>query len=167
MKIKPGTIVLIVILGVTLFLAGCLFTYHGIKTILVPAMACGIILVLGAIQLSNELIASAKTAGANVGSSKTVDEKARQKNIEYFIGFGWLIGYTIAIYLIGFIYSTFLLLFLFIRFNGKRSWFKSVMIAVLGTAVFWLFFVYWLQSDLWGGAIFNLFNLNLPTLTVK
>jgi hypothetical protein len=167
MKIKPGTIVLIVILAVTLFLAGSLFTHHGMKTILVPAIACGIILVLGAVQLSKELIASAKTAGANIDSSKTVDEEAKQTNIRYLVGFGWLAGFAIAIYLIGFIYSTFLLLFLFIRFNGKRSWFKSVMIAVLGTAVFWLFFVYWLQSDLWGGAIFNLFNLNLPTLTVK
>jgi hypothetical protein len=162
MKIKPESIVLIVILAVTLFLAGSLITHHGIKTILVPAIVCGIILLLGAVQLSKELIASAKTASVSIDSSKKVDEEAKQANIRYLLGISWLLGYAITIYLIGFIYGTFLFLLLVFRFYGKRSWFKSGMIAILGTAVFWLSFVYFLQTDLWGGVIINLLNLHLP-----
>ena len=161
-KVRSGSLVLIIILAITLFFGLYLFTYKSLKTILVPAIACGLILVLGAVQLRRELIASAKA-----DSVKTADEKTKQTNIRYLMGYGWLAGLTIAIYLIGFIYSTFFLLFLFLRFNGKKSWFKSFIIAILGTAVFWLSFVYWLQTDLWGGVIFNLFNLNLPTLTAK
>ena len=161
-KIRPGSWVLIVILAITLFFALSLFSYKSLKAILVPAIACGLILVLGAVQLRRELIASAKADGV-----KTADEKTKRTPVRYLKGYGWLAGLTVAIYLIGFIYSIFFLLFLFLRFNGKKSWFKSLTIAILGTAVFWLSFVYWLQTDLWGGVIFSWFNLNLPALTAR
>jgi hypothetical protein len=168
MKIKSESIALIAILAVTLFLAGTLFTYHGMKTILVPAIICGFILILGAVQLSKEFMASAKAAGHDTDSSKAADEAAeeeKQKTIKYLEGLGWLVGFGVAIYLIGFMYGTCIFLCSIFRFNGKYGWFKSVTIAVLGTAVFWFVFIYLLQTDLWGGAIFNWFNLNLPTLT--
>ena len=160
MKIRSGSWVLISILAVTLFFGVYLFYYQKLKTVLVPAIACGFILVLGTLQLRRELI-----AGAKIDSSRTIDEKRKQSNIRYLMGYGWLVGYTAAIYLVGFIYSTFLFLLLYFRFGGKFTWFKSGMFAILGTAIFWLTFVYWLQSDLWGGALFNWFNLNVPTLT--
>lgn len=165
MKIRSGSWVLIVILAITLLFVLYLFYYQSLKTILVPAIACGLILVLGTVQLSKELIASAKTAGADIDNAKTVDEKRKQTNIRYLMGYGWLVGYMVAIYFVGFIYSSFLFLLLFFRFGAKLTWLKSGMFAILGTAIFWLSFVYWLQSDLWGGVIFNWLNLNIPTLT--
>jgi hypothetical protein len=160
MKIRSGSWVLIVILAITLLFVLYLFYYQSLKTILVPAIACGLILVLGTVQLRRELI-----AGAKIDSTKTVDEKRKQTNIRYLVGYGWLVGYTGAIYLVGFIYSSFLFLLLFFRFGAKLTWLRSGMFAILGTAIFWLSFVYWLQSDLWGGVIFNWLNLNIPTLT--
>jgi hypothetical protein len=160
MKIRSSSWVLIIVLLITLCFALSLLSYQSLKSILVPAIACGLILVLGAEQLRRELI-----AGARDGSAKKDDARARQTHIRYLIGYGWLAGVTTAIYLIGFIYSTFLFLSLVLRFTGKLSWLKSSATALLGTAVFWLIFVYWLQSDLWGGAIFKWFDLNIPTLT--
>jgi hypothetical protein len=165
MKIRPGSWVLIVILVVTLIFALSLFSFKTFKVILVPAIACGLILVLGAEQLRRELIASRKTDGAP--RDRATEEKAKQTGIRYLIGYGWLVGVTLAIYLIGFIYSTFLFLLFVLRFTGKHSWLKSSTIAILGTALFWVTFVYWLQSDLWGGAIFNWFDLNWLSLTTK
>lgn len=168
MKIKPGTIVLIVILAIVLFFAGTLFTYQGLKPILVPAISCGIIIVLGIAQLFKELSESAKqtgTAGENSKTAEADEKEAKHKNKKYLAGFSWLVGYALGIYLIGFIYGTFLFIILFIRIDGGRSWLKSGTVAVLVTAAFWVSFVYFLQTDLWSGAIFNWLNLGLPTLT--
>ena len=158
MKMKSGSWVLIIILTTALFFGLYLLAYNSLKTILVPAIACGLILVLGAEQLRREIVAGAKTVGTGIDNVKPMDEEARQTNIRYLIGYGWLAGFAITIYLTGFIYGTFLFLFFFFHFSGKHVWFKSFMIAILGTAVFWLSFVYWLQSDLWGGVIFDLFT---------
>ena len=157
MKLKPDTIVLIIILAVALLFTGYLFAYETLKTILVPAIACGLILVLGGVQLFLELRAGVKTARANMAGSKSVDGKKRQKHIRYLIGLCWLVGYAISIYLIGFIYGTFLFIFFVFRFNGQYSWIKSGVVAFSGAAVFWLSFVYWLQTDLYDGIIFNWF----------
>lgn len=160
MKIRSDSRVLIVILAVTLLFVLYLFQYKSLKTILVPAIASGLILVLGTVQLRKEL-----TAGAKSGIAEKADENKKQNNIGYLIGYAWLVGYTVAIYFVGFIYSSFLFLLFFFRFGAKLTWLKSGVLGILGTAIFWLSFVYWLQSDLWGGAIFNWFNLHLPTLT--
>ncbi|HOG47692.1 MAG TPA: tripartite tricarboxylate transporter TctB family protein [Anaerolineae bacterium] len=154
MKLKSDTWVLIAILAVTLFFGLQLFAYDSLKTTLVPAVACGLILVLGAVQLRGELIAGA-TAQAG-------DAAAKQTNTRYFVGFCWLVGYAIAVYLIGFMGGTFLFLLLFFGLSGKHTWLKSGLIAALGTAVFWLSFVYWLQTDLWSGIVVRWLNLSFP-----
>ena len=158
MKMKSGSWVLIIILAIALSFGLYLLAYNSLKTILVPAIACSLILVLGAEQLRREIGAGAKTTGADNDNVKPMDEEARQTHIRYLIGYGWLVGFAIAIYLVGFIYATFLFLFFFFCLSGQHRWFQSLMIAILGTAVFWLSFVYWLQSDLWGGVIFDLFT---------
>jgi hypothetical protein len=180
MKIRPKTIVLIVILACTLFMAGTLFTYNEIKTILVPAMVCSVILVVGAFQLKKEFgeranIGDVVIEGATIGkvgggvaaeSSRNLDEEAkRQRNIMDATGVGLLVGYAIGIYLIGFMYATFLFVAPLLRFHGNHSWFKSGVIAFVVTAVFWVLFIYLLKSDLYGGSIFEWLDLNIPTLT--
>jgi uncharacterized membrane protein YfcA len=162
--------VLIAILLITIFFGVNLFAYNSPKTFLVPAIACGLILVLGAMQLRKELNGDTKKTDSTAASAESKPKKqgkvaAKQSDREYFIGFCWLVGFAIGIYLIGFTYSTFLFLLCFIRFNSKHNWFTSGLIAVLGTAVFWGCFVYLLQSELWGGAIFQWFDLAIPTLT--
>lgn len=165
MKLKSDSIVLIIILAVALLFTGYLFAYETMKIILVPAIACGLILVLGAAQLFKELKTSAKTTPAKSEGSGNVDEKKRQKHIRYLIGLVWLIGYAIAIYLVGFIFGTFFFIVFVFHFNGKHSWTKSGLVAIAGAAAFWLSFVYWLQTDLFGGVLFNVFDLNWLTLT--
>jgi len=52
-----------------------------------------------------------------------------------------LLGYAVALPLVGFAASTFLVMFALSRLDARTSWPASLLIAVLGSAGFWLVFV--------------------------
>jgi hypothetical protein len=176
LRIKPSVWVLIAIMLIAVFFGLNLLNYKSPKTILVPGIACGLIIILGAMQFRRELRAGIMTpSGEPEVAQKEVesedldeiDAAPSQDNSAYFSGFLWLLGFTLVIYLVGFIYATFLFITLFTRFNSKHNWILSGIIGVVGAAVFWLAFVYFLQSDLWSGAVFQWFNLSHLTLSAK
>lgn len=75
-------------LAITLFFVGYLFTYKSIKTILVPAIVCRLLLVLGTVQLRREMIADAKLVKPDAESGKKSEATGQQPNRRYLI---WVI----------------------------------------------------------------------------
>ena len=99
----------------------------------------------------------APVAETAVGEPVKKKEKlsGAEKRKRELIGIAWLIGYVIAIVLIGFPIATIGYLVAFIRFYNHESWKLTIVYTVLLWAFIWIAFVFFLKSTLYPGLIFD------------
>lgn len=79
----------------------------------------------------------------------------KEKSKRELVGIAWLIGYVLAIVLIGFPLATIAYMIVFIRFYNKESWKLTITYTVLLSAFIWIAFVYFLKSTLYQGMVFD------------
>lgn len=98
-----------------------------------------------------------KTASEKIAELEQGKEKfsgAEKRNRE-LIGIAWLIGYVVAIVLIGFPLATIGYMIVFIRFYNHESWKLTIIYATLLYAFIWVAFVFFLKSTLYPGMLFD------------
>lgn len=69
---------------------------------------------------------------------------------------GFLLGYALGLERLGFVITTFLLLFLLLKLIEPQSWPRTILIALLGSVFSYLFFQSWLQVQLPQGLLSGL-----------
>lgn len=128
-------------------------TYPDLKTKLVPATVSGLVFVLAGIQLWKEL--SPKARPDKESKADAIDEESPESLVgwrETVVGFAWLSGFLVAIYLIGFVTSILLFVFSYMKLN-HQGWSRSIITTVLATALIYVVFVVVLKSGLFAGII--------------
>jgi|SRR6185312_10402171 hypothetical protein len=115
-----------------------------------PAKAAFVPLVLGVpgtvlclIQLVTEL--RANQAGK-------IDSKPRDVKREWVM-FGWIVGFVVAVTVLGFIVAAPLVLYCYLRFNAKEPHWVAGLVAAGGLALIYGVFEYTLQVTLWEGLL--------------
>ena len=114
---------LITLMAIMLFLGIYAFTYEAIETKLMPIAVCGIGILLVANELRKELTGQVKKASDEVADDVQMDEDEPAPNVSelrsYVAGFAWVIGLFLSAYLIGFLISTPLFVFVYMITHGR------------------------------------------------
>jgi putative tricarboxylic transport membrane protein len=74
------------------------------------------------------------------------------------VEFAWLIGFGLAIWLIGFYPAAFLFLLLYLKAQAELGWGFSLLWSISAVAVVFVFFYLLLHLDPYGGLIVDLVN---------
>jgi hypothetical protein len=139
------------IFSVCAFIFFCVFVYQAhewrMQARLYP-WAIGIpMLILAAIQVILDL-KGVKTKQSTDGAPPTPMDFQFTKEIEPAIAkkraitmFAWLFGFFIAILLVGFSIAIPLMMFTYMRFQGKESWVLSLVLTVIAFTCYYLLFV--------------------------
>lgn len=114
------------------------------------------ILILAAIQTIRDFRASRPTAGVpekkgtSNGDVKAPDKGRFKKEVNAFL---WAISLFVALYLFGFILTTFLYTFLALKVRSRFSWKSSVGVSLGCFAFLWIVMVYGFRVDLYPGSV--------------
>lgn len=71
------------------------------------------------------------------------------------IMFGWLLGFFLLVWLLGFEYGIPIMVFSYLKFQSNESWLLSVILTVLAFVFFWALFVKLLTLPFPQGLIFT------------
>ena len=150
MKIKPSSYFLIAILIITLVIIVHSLTFPSLQTKLFPLIASGFVLVLTIIELSKELLAERKAKTTSDLKTEGVEGEGRGDLRKYLLGWGWAVGFLLAIYLVGFIIAISLFVFSYLKLNGRKRLLSAGM-AIVMTMFMYVIFVVVLKVDLYPG----------------
>lgn len=148
--LNPGLIVAVL---VSIFAAVVLVTaysYGGMSGTF-PQLVGWVFLGLTLLEVGVQVAAAARPGGPS-GDGQD-GEKKDLSVVKEFKSFGWLGVLLLALYLVGFIISTPLYVFAFLRFSGQRSLAMSAAIAVGATAFVYIVFIQLLEYKLFPGVL--------------
>ncbi len=123
---------------------------------LMPLVVSIPILILAAIQTIRDFRTSRLTAGApgkketSNGDGKAPDKGRLKREINAFL---WAISLFVALYLFGFILTTFFYTFLALKVRSRFGWKSSVGVSVACFAFLWIVMVYGFKVDLYPGSV--------------
>lgn len=151
MKLKGNSYVLIAIMVIMLFVVlWSLFGMEDFASKLLPLIFGSLVLILAAILLRKEMQA-AKEQETTVAKEETSSSEATVVSWRrYLANFAWIIGFTLGIFLLGFLITIPLFILAYMKWLGT-SWRTAVISAVLTTAVAYFGFERALQVDLYPG----------------
>jgi hypothetical protein len=165
MTMKPSSYLLVIIIIVAAIFGGVSLTYTSFKMKLLPAIMSGLIFVLAVIELTRETLDNRRGTKENQpkaeGSSDvTLNEAVGSENADDvrgdMVGFAWLIGMIIAVYLVGFLISIPLFILIYLKIHGV-NWLKSAIMAAAAVIFTYLVFVKVMQVELFPGIIMEFF----------
>jgi hypothetical protein len=148
MRINPGSVFLIFLLIVMAVFIGIASTFSSFQSKLLPILVCGLVFVLGAVQLRKELSTRKQTTEGASG-----EEQGKGNNARLGFTLAWLFGFALAIYLLGFLLAIPAFIFCYIKLRG-RSWVASLATAAITTGFAYMIFEFALKAELWKGLIF-------------
>jgi len=163
MRLKPSSYFLIALMAIAVFLGVVSMTYASPKDWVVPLCACGVIVILGAIQLREEIMAppeaavEAKPADDDDDddddlSAVTSEETAPEKELPAFL---WVLGLMVGILLFGFLVSLPVFTLAYMKWGARRGWLVAFVSAVLMETCFYLVFVVAVRTHLYPGLLFG------------
>lgn len=99
----------------------------------------------------------AATPGVVVKSEKKKKNKVtgKERTKRELTGMAWIIGYVVALAVIGFPLATIGYVVGFLRFYAKESWKLTIIYTAVLFAFIWIAFVYFLKSNLYWGLLFD------------
>jgi hypothetical protein len=102
--------------------------------------------------------ASADATPMDFQFTKDIDPVTARKRT--FIMFGWLVGLFFAIWLLGFPIAITLMMFTYLKFQGRESWGLSIALTVIAWFCFWGLFVKLLHLPFPDGLVVTWLGLN-------
>jgi hypothetical protein len=153
MKLKSSSYFLLMILIFALLMGIAALGYSKIKDKTVPLCISGLVIVLGGIQLSKEIL-EAKKESKEKAENGVEGKNAFSELKSYLLVFAWIAGLVLSIYIFGFLISTFLFMTAYLKTTGS-SWVMSIVHAVITTAVVYVVFIRFLGAELFQGVVFG------------
>lgn len=147
MRIKSSSYFLLFLLVLTAAVIGISLTFDAWESKMLPIVAASFVFILSAIQLYKEIITK------EIKNSETDNEQTGTKGASFSSVLGWVLGFPLIIYFLGFFIAIPLFLITYIKLRG-RTWASAITIAVITTAMIYGIFEFTLKSDLWKGLIF-------------
>lgn len=143
-------VALLVVVFAALVLATA-YTYSGISGTF-PQLVGWIFLGLALLEVAAQVVATMRPIKVEDRSSATPDPE-KVNVIKEIKGFVWLGGLLLGLYLVGFMISTPLYVFAFLRFSGGRSLAMSAGVAAGATAFVYVVFVHLMEYKLFPGIL--------------
>jgi hypothetical protein len=149
MKIKLGSFFLIFILLLSIFAAGISIGFGYLDALLAPLLISIMIFILAAIELRRELLSEEKRP-------QDIAErwKGRTELHRFGMALGWMGGFALGIYILGFFLSIPVFAFTYVKLRG-RGWLQACVFAVCLTLILYLIFEMGLRSQLYRGLLFG------------
>lgn len=144
MKVKGSSYFLMVIMLVALFVIGWSVTTEHPQARLLPLLISSSLIILAIIGLGNEMVAEKRQP--TTGSGEAAGEEVRP----YLLNGGWVAGFVLGIYLLGFMVALPLFTLFYVRWLGAR-WLTAMVSAVVFTAVIYGLFELALKITLYRG----------------
>ena len=157
MRVKRSTYFTLFLLLVALFVVIRSVTFGRWEAIVLPLFFGSIILILATVELTREFRSKDKMPTAMEGET---EEKAKTK-IEFRrfrSGLGWVLGFSLVIYLLGFLIAMPLFVITYLRVY-VRGWVIAIVMATSITAVMYGMFEFGLRAPLYRGVIWELIFL--------
>ncbi|MFH0914246.1 MAG: tripartite tricarboxylate transporter TctB family protein, partial [Chloroflexota bacterium] len=129
MRMKGGSyfLLFLVLLGLFGILQSAAFGYY--QAMSLPLFMSGIIFVLSAIELGRELRRGKPALGeSSEGRARVIDWR------RFLITLGWVVGFTVGIYLFGFSIAIPIFVFAYLKWRGWR-WYVALGYALVTLAV--------------------------------
>ena len=144
MKGKPGAFfaIFVMLLSLAVVIGALGLRFQSIKTL--PIITGSLIFVLATIALVKEL--------RGTKGPKPEEEELPLSN--YWKTGAWIMGFALAIYLIGFLVTTPLFIISYLKVRGK-TWRQCITIAVVTTGLMYLVFEFFLKVELYRGLLFT------------
>jgi multisubunit Na+/H+ antiporter MnhG subunit len=157
-KLKGSTYFLIAIMLIMVAVIIDASKWEEIQSKMLPLIYGILIFILTAIVLFQELKGKKETK-RTVTEGKAGEVEKHEKHKEgwrgYFIAGAWVVGFFLALYLLGIILATFLFIGSYLKTHGVR-WLTIILCTILTPAIMYLLFEYFLELNLYRGLIFNL-----------
>ena len=154
MKLRGNSYFLIVIMVIVLVMIVLSLRMEFLTSKLLPLLIGSIVFILAAIGLVQEIVTRDETKAITNESETGEGEKVRIRLREYLPIGSWVIGVTLAVYLVGFIITIPLFVFAYMKSHGVR-WLLSITAAVLTTVFVYTLFELALRVELYRGLLFT------------
>lgn len=148
MRIKPSSYFLILILLIMAVVIGDSLTFARWESSVAPLIIASFVFVFAGVLLRAELSAKKKTAKV------TEEEQPAPEKTRFSSMLGWVLGFTLASYLVGLVIALPIFLFSYLKWRG-RGWVSAIAVAIITTALIYAIFELGLQTHLWEGVIFG------------
>lgn len=151
MKLSGDARVYLFVLAASLFMIVWSFVgeNYRFESKLLPVLIGSIVVLLAAVGLCNEVRAQ-KTPKASSSVDSAFDQETWRG---YLVHFGWLVGFLLAIYLIGYLLAIPIFLFSYTKRLGS-SFLVAIASALIVTAFIYAAFVLALDVKLYRGLLF-------------
>jgi len=153
MKLKSSSYFLIVVMAIALFLGIVSLTYTSPKDKLVPLIASGVIVILGAIRLRTEIMAPPEASENEEFDDDLVEDSGETENKREGFAFLWLAGLVASILLFGFLITVPLFTLAYLRLGAHHGWLESLALAVAAELFLYSVFVLALRANLFPGIL--------------
>ncbi len=153
MKIKGSLYVAIFFLLLGLYGIIQSLTFRYWESIVLPLAMSSLIFVMAAVEVVKELRRQDKRETAIEGKPQT-ETKTRVEMSRLSLVFGWAAGFSLAIYLLGFLIAVPLFAFSYLKWRG-RSWLTATIFAVVMLGFIYGAFELGLKAPLFKGLIFG------------
>ncbi len=154
MKLRTDSYFFIIIMIITLAVIGWSLKMEYFMSKLLPIIVSSSIFVLAAIGLTREILANDELGSAVTEDETGVGEETRQGWRAYLRSVGWVLGFFLAIYLLGFIIAVTLLVITYMKSHGVR-WLGTIVSTVLAPLFIYGIFELGLKVTLYRGLIFT------------
>ncbi|MFC1979925.1 tripartite tricarboxylate transporter TctB family protein [Chloroflexota bacterium] len=151
MKLKGKSYFLIAIMAAMLFVIIYSLGMEYIESKLLPLIIGSIVLILAAMALVRDMWGKGKPSSAAI-VEESLPEETGVGISRYLLGGAWVLGFFLAIYLLGFIIAIPLFVLLYTKLNGT-SWIATIVLTVLTTGITYVLFEIVLQVDLYPGLL--------------
>jgi putative tricarboxylic transport membrane protein len=130
------------------------------ETALFPQAVGAPILALTIVSLGLQMLHLQRTGIEVVNAELEADSEPADAEFlkRAAVEFAWLIGFGLAIWLIGFYPAAFLFLLLYLKVQAKLGWVASLIWSASAVAVVFGFFYFLLRLDPYGGLIADLLS---------
>ena len=158
MRIKSKSVFLIFILLLMVFAAGKSLTFGHREAMLTPLLLSTIIIILGVIELVREFRSNdqkpVSVEDEDVSPTVVVGAVKGSEMGRFAVALGWIGGFALGIYVIGFFLSILVFAVSYLKVRG-RSWVSSAVFAVVFTAVLYAIFAVGFKAQLYRGLVFG------------
>ncbi len=153
MKMKGNSYFLMVIMAIMLVIVGSSLRMDYFKSKLLPILVGSIVFILAAVALKQEIFPAKRQAAA--GTGLRAGGEVKQTGRAYLTAWAWVIGFFVAIYLIGFIIAIPLFILAYMK-SHRIGWATAVTFAILTVAFVYGVFDLAVGINLYPGLIFTL-----------
>ncbi|MFC1980600.1 tripartite tricarboxylate transporter TctB family protein [Chloroflexota bacterium] len=153
MKLRGSSYFLIIVMAVILAVIIISLRMEHLESKLLPLIFSSIAFILAGVALRSEILARSKPE-TTVTGEEGAREEAGVGLRRYLLAGAWVLGFFLAIYLVGYIIAIPLFIFAYMK-SHNTGWLATIIFTVLTPAIIYGIFELVLEVDLYPGLLLS------------